>query len=288
MPAGTYSMGMKQAGQKEKNPERQAASIALIYFAFAALWILFSDSLLALFIHDTVSIAWVSVTKGLVFVTVTSIVLYILIRRQLSHLARARQETMDANRALREAYDATIEALTYAIDLKDEGTEGHSRRAAGLALDFARWLHIPEDQLEHIYRGALLHDIGKIGVSDAILLKRENLTEKEWNIMRQHADYAYHLLSRIEYLKPALDIPWCHHERWDGSGYPRGIAGESIPLSARLFAIVDAFDALIYDRPYHKGIPVEDALQEIERSAGTHFDPLLVSQFVAFIRDKGL
>lgn len=281
-------MSMHRAEQIEKKPGQQAASITLMYISFAALWILFSDGLLALFIHDPASITWLSMAKGLVFVAATGSMLFFLIRRQLSHIARAREESLMANRALREAYDATIEALTYAIDLKDEGTEGHSRRVAELALDFARWLHIPEDQLEHIYRGALLHDIGKIGVPDAILLKREQLTEQEWALMRQHTEYAHRMLSRIEYLKPALDIPWCHHERWDGNGYPRGIAGESIPLSARLFAIADAFDAQIYDRPYHKGIAVEDALREIERSAGTYFDPLLVSQFVAFIRDKGL
>jgi HD-GYP domain-containing protein (c-di-GMP phosphodiesterase class II) len=145
---------------------------------------------------------------------------------------------------------------------------------------------VNEAEIVHIRRGALLHDIGKMGVPDAILLKPDKLTEEEWAIMRQHPVYAYELLSPIAYLHPALDIPYCHHEKWDGTGYPRQLKGEQIPLAARLFAVVDVWDALLSDRPYRPGWPREQALAYIRSQAGAYFDPQVVKAFLRMIETR--
>ena len=150
------------------------------------------------------------------------------------------------------AYDATISGWSRAMDLRDKETEGHTQRVTSLTLELARKMGISETDILHLRHGALLHDIGKMGVPDHILLKPDKLTVEEWDIMRQHPVFAYEMLYQIEYLKPSLDIPYSHHEKWDGTGYPQGIKGEEIPLSARIFAIVDVWDALTSDRPYRK------------------------------------
>jgi len=186
-----------------------------------------------------------------------------------------------------QAYDATIEALSYALDLKDKETEGHSRRVTELTLRLARKMRIKEEELVHIRRGALLHDIGKMGIPDDILLKPGKLTDEEWEIMRKHPIHAHQMLSRIEYLRPALDIPYCHHEKWDGTGYPRGLKGEEIPLAARIFAVVDVMDALTNDRPYRKALPKEKALEYFREQSGKHFDPRVVEVFFS-LADRNL
>ncbi|HZW04775.1 MAG TPA: HD domain-containing phosphohydrolase, partial [Anaerolineaceae bacterium] len=180
------------------------------------------------------------------------------------------------------AYDATIEGWSHALDLRDKETEGHTQRVSEMTLRLAKTLGVSEQELKHIRHGALLHDIGKMAIPDGILLKPGPLTEEEWEIMRMHPVYAYELLSPIAYLRPALDIPYCHHEHWDGSGYPRGLKGEQIPLAARLFSIVDAWDALRSDRPYRKAWSEERALDYIAEQAGKHFDPSLVKLFFIF------
>jgi HD-GYP domain-containing protein (c-di-GMP phosphodiesterase class II) len=139
---------------------------------------------------------------------------------------------------------------------------------------------IEADELEHVYRGALLHDIGKMGIPDRILRKPGPLTGEEWEIMHRHPVYAYQWLSPIRYLRLALDIPYCHHEKWDGTGYPRGLKGEEIPLAARIFAVVDVWDALCSDRPYRKAWPEKKALEHIREQSGTHFDPQVVELFL--------
>ena len=179
------------------------------------------------------------------------------------------------------AYDATIEGWSRALDLRDKETEGHTQRVTEMTVRLARAMGIGDAELVHVRRGALLHDIGKMGVPDSILLKPGPLTEEEWVTMRQHPLFAYDLLSPIAYLRPALDIPYCHHERWDGTGYPRGLKGEEIPLAARLFAVVDVWDALRSHRPYRGAWwPEEKVLQHIRSSAGTHFDPTVVEIFL--------
>ncbi|MGB9752537.1 MAG: histidine kinase [Roseiflexus castenholzii] len=193
-------------------------------------------------------------------------------------------ETMQrSNAQMILAYEATIRGWAHALDLRDQETEGHSRRVTELTVRLARAAGLSDEQIAHIRRGALLHDIGKLGVPDSILRKPGQLTEEEWAAMRQHPDYAYTMLSPIEYLRPVLDIPYSHHERWDGTGYPRGLKGEQIPLAARLFAVADVWDALQSDRPYRARWQREEALDYIRSQAGTHFDPDVVALFLKVI-----
>ncbi len=177
------------------------------------------------------------------------------------------------------AYDATIEGWSHALDLRDKETEGHTQRVTNMTIRLAQAMNIAESEIIHIRRGALLHDIGKMGIPDGILLKPGPLTDEEWVIMRKHPVYAYEMLSPIQYLGPALDIPYCHHEKWDGTGYPRGLKGEQIPLSARIFAIVDVWDALSSDRPYRAAWPEAKVREHVLSLSGTHFDPHVVAAF---------
>jgi len=177
------------------------------------------------------------------------------------------------------AYDATIQGWSRALDLRDEETEGHTLRVTELTLQLARGMGISEAELVHIRRGCLLHDIGKMGIPDYILRKPGPLTDEEWVIMRKHPQYASEMLSPISYLRPALDIPGCHHEKWDGTGYPRALKGEQIPLAARIFAVIDVYDALTSDRPYRKAWSREKTLEYIKTNSGIHFDPKVVEAF---------
>ncbi len=190
------------------------------------------------------------------------------------------REVCAAHEALEQAYTATIEGWSRALDLRDKETEGHCRRVTDMTIRLACALGLPESEMDAIRWGALLHDIGKMGVPDGILLKPGPLTDEEWRIMRRHPEYAFDLLGPVEFLRPALDIPHFHHERWDGTGYPCGLAGEAIPLAARLFAIVDVWDALRSDRPYRESWPDQRVRDHIASLAGTHFDPALVEIFL--------
>lgn len=185
-----------------------------------------------------------------------------------------------SNLELMLAYDATIEGWSRALDLRDKETEGHTQRVTDMALILAEKMGMSDTEKLNLRRGALLHDIGKMGVPDSILLKPGSLSESEREVMRQHPLYAYLMLSPVTYLMHALEIPYCHHEKWDGSGYPRGLKGEEIPPSARLFAVVDVFDALTIDRPYRKAWPREDVYRYIQEQAGKHFDPQVVKIFL--------
>lgn len=181
------------------------------------------------------------------------------------------------------AYDATIVGWSRAMDLRDKETEGHTRRVTELSLRLADLMGLSEVEQAHIRRGALLHDMGKLAVPDSILFKTGELTDEEWEKMRQHPQFAYDMLSQIDYLKPAMDIPYCHHERWNGQGYPRGLKGAEIPLAARIFAVVDVWDALRSDRPYRAGWPEEKVLEYLHAQAGRHFDPQVVEAFLGLI-----
>ena len=189
-------------------------------------------------------------------------------------------ELQRSNIELTMAYDATLEGWSKALELRDQGTEGHNQRVAAMTLRLAKALDIHPNEMIHIRRGALLHDIGKMGIPDHILLKPGPLTPEEWLIMRQHPEYAFNLLSQISYLKQALDIPYCHHEKWDGTGYPRGLKGEQIPFSARMFALVDVWDALLSDRPYRRAWSEEQVFTFIREQSGRHFDPQVVEIFL--------
>ncbi|MDI6768169.1 MAG: HD domain-containing phosphohydrolase [Anaerolineales bacterium] len=185
-----------------------------------------------------------------------------------------------SNADLALAYDTTLEGWSKALDLRDRETEDHTQRVTEMTLKLARGMGISDVELMHVRRGALLHDIGKMGVPDSILLKPAKLTDEEWVIMRSHPQFAYNMLSSIEFLRPALDIPYCHHEKWDGTGYPRGLKGEQIPLAARIFAVVDVWDALNSNRPYRKAWSREKTLEYVKTNSGTHFDPKVVEAFL--------
>lgn len=188
-----------------------------------------------------------------------------------------------SNQEIRQAYDTTLEGWAKALELRDRETEGHTRRVTDLTMQLAQFMNIGEDELVNINRGVLLHDIGKMGVPDHILRKTGSLTDTEWTEMRKHPQYAYDLLSPIPYLRPALDIPYCHHEHWDGSGYPRGLKGTQIPLSARIFSIVDIWDALLSDRPYRKAWPREKVVEYLKELSGKQLDPNVVTAFMDMI-----
>ncbi len=184
------------------------------------------------------------------------------------------------------AYDTTLEGWSKALDLRDKETEGHTQRVVDMTLRIAQSLGIGDEEIIHIRRGALLHDIGKMGIPDSILLKPGPLSDEEWEIMKRHPVYAYELLFPISHLRPALDIPYSHHERWDGSGYPRGLKGEHIPLAARIFTVVDVWDALTSDRPYRKAWSSKKALDYIRQHSGDHFDPKIVDVFLSLIKNE--
>ena len=212
-------------------------------------------------------------------------------RRQFLLERRAYQATLEQRvadatgalqatlRELESTYRTTLEALGSAIDTRDLGTHAHSRRVRGYSLVIARAHGMAEADLRDLEHGVLLHDIGKIGIPDAILLKPGPLTPDEWKIMRTHPEIGRQIIQRIPFLKPAMPIVYHHHERWDGTGYPLGLAGPDIPLGARIFAVADAFDAMTFDRPYSRAIGLDAARTEIQRCAGSHFDPDVVRTF---------
>jgi PAS domain S-box-containing protein len=181
------------------------------------------------------------------------------------------------------AYDATIEGWAHALDLRHKETQGHTDRVTATTVKLARAMGLSEAELVQVRRGALLHDIGKMGVPDAILLKPGTLTDEDWVVMRKHPAFAHDMLAHITYLRSALDIPYCHHEKWDGTGYPQGLKGEQIPLAARLFAVVDVWDALKYDRHYRAAWPEGQVLEHIKAASGTHFDPKVVALFLKML-----
>ena len=195
-------------------------------------------------------------------------------------LMKQQADLQQAHRELQDAYEATLKGWVRALDFRDKETGDHSRRVTLLTVELARLMGINEDELVHVRRSALLHDIGKIAVPDSILHKTGPLTEAEWDIMRKHPQIAIEMLEPIKYLRPALAIPLNHHERWDGTGYPHGIKGEEIPLAARIFAVVDVWDALSSDRPYRKAWPYEKIVEHMRQQSGTHFDPKVVELFL--------
>jgi putative nucleotidyltransferase with HDIG domain len=193
-----------------------------------------------------------------------------------------------SNQELLEAYDSSLEGWSRALELRDYDTDDHSRRVVEMTMRLADELGIDESEKIHVRRGALLHDIGKMGVPDNILLKPGPLTEEEWAIMRKHPVYAYNMLKSIRYLRLAIDIPYCHHERWDGSGYPNGLRGEEIPLPARIFSVVDVWDALTSNRPYRKAWPIQKALEYIQAEKDHQFDPMVVDALVKILSEDGI
>ncbi len=223
--------------------------------------------------------AWVSVTKLPLYNETGEIIGTYGLARDITERKHAEQE-------LQNAYEATLEGWAAALELREKETANHSRNVVDMTMELAAKFNFDSDELVHIRRGALLHDIGKMGIPDSILLKPGPLTDDEWTIMRMHPTFAYRLLSKISYLAPALDIPYRHHERWNGAGYPSGQKGEEIPLPARIFAVVDVWDALSSDRPYRPAWPSESVLNYLKEQSGIQFDPNVVNAFLEFLSDE--
>ena len=213
-----------------------------------------------------------------------------LVRENKEYRERLESSVVEKTKALNETlqelevvYDATLETLGLALDFRDQSTGGHSVRVAHLTRGIAAEIGVEGDTLVQIEQGALLHDVGKLRIPDSILLKPGKLTSAEWEVMRRHPEYGNEFLQKIGFLSAAANIVYTHHEKFDGSGYPQGLRGKQIPIGARCFAIVDAVDALIYDRPYHRATTFEEAAAEIRRCSGSHFDPDLVEVGLAYI-----
>lgn len=206
--------------------------------------------------------------------------------RDITERKSAEKALQTAHQNLQDAYERTIEGWVHALDLRDHETEGHTQRVTELTRKVARELGFSEEELINIRRGALLHDMGKMAIPDEILQKPGPLNETEWKEMRRHPVYAYEMLSPIAYLHGALEIPFCHHERWNGSGYPRGLKDEDIPFAARLFAIIDVWDALCSDRPYRKKMARGEVIAYIRENSGRLFDPQLVQSFLEIIQKQ--
>jgi len=221
----------------------------------------------------------------------------IFISHDITELKKMERELRDLNaelenrvrartQELADAYDATLEGWARALDLRDKETEGHTRRVAELTLKIAQKMKISDEDLEHIRRGAILHDIGKMSIPDDIFRKPDKLTDKERAIIQGHPETAYNLLAPISYLQKALDIPYCHHEKWDGTGYPRRLKGDEIPLAARIFAVADVWDAVNSNRSYKKAWSREESIAHIVEQSGAHFDPRVVNIFLGML-EKG-
>jgi len=195
--------------------------------------------------------------------------------------ARLFESLKAANAELEIAYDATLNGWVRALDLRDKETEGHTQRVTSLTVQLAKFMGVAGEDIIHYQRGALLHDIGKMAIPDAILLKPGELSAEERDLVRRHPLFAYEMLKPIRFLHRAIDIPYCHHEKWDGSGYPRGLKEMQIPFSARIFAIADVWDALTSDRPYRKRVKPDDVRAYLREQAGTHFDPQVVDAFLS-------
>ncbi len=216
-----------------------------------------------------------------------SIYVFLVIRltkATIRQIKDSEEETGQANKALTLAYDSTIEGWGKALELRDQETEGHTQRVTEMTLQLCRAFSLDEEECIQAKRGALLHDIGKMAISDSILLKTGSFSPEEREIMQKHPIYAFQMLSNIDYLHPALDIPYCHHEKWDGTGYPRGLQGNEIPLVARIFAVADIWDALTNERRYHHAWSKEKALEHIKSLAGRHLDPKVVEKFLEVVR----
>ncbi|MGQ0794080.1 MAG: HD domain-containing phosphohydrolase [Deltaproteobacteria bacterium] len=203
-----------------------------------------------------------------------------LIRENRDYQENLEKKVIQQTKKLVGIYSDTLEALVLTLDLREHGTSHHSYRVTEYAINLAKQMSLSSADLSVIAMGALLHDIGKIGIPDSILLKPGELTKDEWQVMRTHPVSGYNILKQIEFLEPSAKIVLTHHERFDGRGYNGGLAGEQIPIGARIFSVIDALDAMTSDRPYRKAMPFGKAIEEIAKSSGTQFDPEIVNVFL--------
>jgi len=265
--------GWHRQGQSLKISRSPQTRIVLVYLVVGALWIYFSDRFIVLFFSSPDTITSAQNVKGWLFIVVTAAMLYLLVQRQFRALQHTHQQMI-------RSYDQTIQGWIEVMDLRHHETRDHTDRVRAMTVAFAHLAGVRGSEIEHIERGAILHDIGKIGIPDQILIKPGKLTADEWALMKTHPDIARLLLEKIAFLRPAVAIPWCHHEKWDGTGYPQGLSGREIPLPARLFAIIDVWDALVHKRVYKDAWHEHEVLQHIRDQAGKHFDPELVDIFL--------
>ncbi len=233
--------------------------------------------------HKNGEYIWIETTARLFFDDVSGQQEFQASSRNITERKEAEEQLQRAHTDLREAYDKTIEGWVLALDLRDKETEGHTQRVTNKTEELARALGYTDEEITHIRRGALLHDMGKMGIPDEILQKPGPLTDDEWVIMRKHPEMAYQMLSQIKYLKEAIIIPYYHHERWNGSGYPHKLKGEDIPLQARMFAVVDVWDALSSDRPYRKKMPQKEVVDYLQKESSRLFDPEVVEKFIPLV-----
>lgn len=248
--------------------------IVSIYLLLGMLWIFFSDMAVEYLFESKEQLILAQNIKGWFFITFTGSLLFVLINNEINKLKVL-------NTQLTNSYKQTIDGWINVMDLHNKETKDHTQRVTLMTIEFAKIYGITnKDELDIIGRGAVLHDIGKIGVSDAILLKPGKLDEKEWSQIKKHPQIAHDIISDINFLKPSIDIPYYHHEKWDGSGYPSGIKGELIPIAARLFAVIDVWDALIHPRVYKSAWSEQKVLSYIQEEAGKHFDPEIVKLFL--------
>jgi response regulator RpfG family c-di-GMP phosphodiesterase len=255
---------------------------AVLYVVLAALWIWFSDRALDLMRLDPAQAAWAQSIKGWFFVCATGLMLYWMIGRDLGRLAAI-------NRQLLQGHEQSLRVLVAAMDIRHKETGDHSDRVMRMATGLARLAGVHGHALRHLKFGALLHDIGKLAIPDTILVKPGKLDEAEIALMRTHPGIGRDLMEQVDFLRPAIDIPWAHHERWDGTGYPRGLRGDEIPLAARIFSVVDVWDALICPRVYKAAWPEQDVLAYLRDAAGSQLDPYLVALFLTHYDElKGL
>jgi len=248
--------------------------IVLIYLLLGSLWIFLSDIGVDYLLENKTDVTFVQNIKGWMFIIFTGILLFFLIRKAVN-------EKIEINNQLISGYDQTIRGWVHVMDLRHKETKDHTTRVTLMTVELARLMAVDDSKaLKNIERGAVLHDIGKIGIPDAILLKPGKLDAQEMSMIRTHTQIAYDILANIDFLRPCADIPYFHHEKWDGSGYPTGLKGEAIPLAARIFAVIDVWDALIHPRVYKDAWPEEKVIDYIQTESGKHFDPEVVRVFM--------
>jgi len=271
--------------------------IVLAYVVFSAIWIYFSDQLVNYLQVEYNLSPMIETYKGWIFILFSGLLLFLLLNNELKeqeihyneHLQEKEnllQKLSRKNMDLLEAYDKTIFGWSRVLEMRDREVTDHSRRVTELTVRLAKCLGICEPDLSHIRRGALLHDIGKMAIPDAIILKNGSLSDKERSLIRRHPLLGFEMLSEIEYLRPAIDILLCHHEKWNGEGYPFGLAGEQIPLYARIFAVADVWDAMVSERRYRGAQSPQIAIEYLQAEAGQHFDPQIVEAFLKMLADE--
>jgi HD-GYP domain-containing protein (c-di-GMP phosphodiesterase class II) len=243
------------------------------YVLVSAAWIWFSGHLLGYLVHDPRRIILYQIAKGWLFVLGTGLLLYWMIGRTVRRLS-------EANRQLLVSHEQALHVLVEAMDIRHKETSDHSERVVRMAMGLARLAGLEGDALRDVKFGALLHDIGKLALPDAILIKPGKLDDEETQLMRTHPRMGYDMLQRIDFLRGASAIPYSHHERWDGTGYPQGLQGEQIPLAARIFSVVDVWDALSHARVYKPAWPEAEVLDYLRHASGNHLDPHLVRLFL--------